>query len=96
MQKVSKHNRELAHREGKIEPIVNGYQKPISCHLYPLRATRYERFEALNYDRWSICKDACTNGMNLKVPLYKFLRQPLERKYGKEWYMELVKQIEEE
>jgi hypothetical protein len=85
---------ELAYREGKIDPIVEGYQKPISCHLYPLRATRYERFEAINYDRWSICRDACTNGMNLKVPLYKFLRQPLERKYGKEWYQELVSTIE--
>ena len=80
---------EMAQLAGKIN-----YQKPISCHLYPLRVTRYEKFEAVNYDRWYICKDACTNGMNLKVPLYKFLRQPLQRKYGKDWYDELLNIIE--
>jgi glycosyltransferase involved in cell wall biosynthesis len=87
---------EMAYLEGKIDPIAPGYQKPISCHLYPLRIKRYEQFEAVNYDRWHICKDACTNGMNLKVPLYKFLRKPLVRKYGEEWYAELVQVIEEE
>ena len=85
---------ELAHREGKIDLIAPGYQKPISCHLYPLRIKQYERFEAVNYDRWKICKDACTNGMNLQVPLYKFLRQPLIRKYGEDWYDELLAIIE--
>jgi len=81
---------ELAYLEGKI-----AYQKPISCHLYPLRIRRYERFDAVNYDRWKICKDACANGLNLEVPLYKFLKQPLERKYGVDWYKELAKNIEE-
>ena len=85
---------ELAYMEGKIDPIASGYQKPISCHLYPLRIKGYEQFEAVNYDLWHICKDACTNGMNLKVPLYKFLRQPLIRMYGEDWYSELVNIIE--
>ena len=85
---------ELAYLEGKIDPIAIGYQKPISCHLYPLRIKRYERFDAVNYDRWKICKDACANGMNLQVPLYKFLRQPLVRKYGEDWYDELLNIIE--
>ncbi len=79
---------EQAYLDGKIS-----FQKPISCHLYPLRITRYARFEAVNYDRWHICKDACTHGLNLQVPLYKFLQQPLIRKYGEEWYRELVTAI---
>ena len=80
---------ELAYLEGKSD-----FQKPISCHLYPLRIKRYERFDAVNYDRWKICKDACANGLNLQVPLYKFLRQPLVRKYGEDWYDELLTIIE--
>lgn len=82
---------EMAYNDGKID-----FRKPISCHLYPLRVKKYDQFEAVNYDRWHICKDACTNGMNLKVPLYKFLRDPLIRKYGEDWYKELVEVIEEE
>ena len=82
---------EMAQRDGKID-----YPKPMSCHLYPLRVKRYEKFEAINYDRWHICKDACTNGMNLKVPLYEFLRGPLIRKYGEGWYNKLVEVIEDE
>jgi hypothetical protein len=82
---------ELAQRDGKID-----YPKPMSCHLYPLRVKRYEKFEAVNYDRWHICKDACTNGMSLKVPLYKFLRGPLIRKYGESWYNKLIEVIEQE
>ena len=82
---------EMAYNDGKIN-----FRKPISCHLYPLRVKTYDQFEAVNYDRWHICKDACSNGMNLKVPLYKFLRDPLIRKYGEDWYAELVEVIEEE
>lgn len=82
---------EQAYLDGKI-----AFQKPISCHLYPLRIKRYEKFEAVNYDRWHICQDACSNGMNLQVPLYKFLRQPLIRKYGADWYRELTAAIEQD
>ena len=80
---------EQAYLDGKTD-----FHKPISCHLYPARVTRYETFQALNYDKWHICKDACTNGLNLKVKLYKFLRKPLERKFGVKWYEELVNLIE--
>jgi hypothetical protein len=80
---------EQAYLDGKI-----AYQKPISCHLYPIRITKYEHFDAVNYDRWSICKAACHNGKELGVPLYKFLEGPLTRKYGKEWYAKLVRLIE--
>lgn len=70
------------------------FKKPISCHLYPIRITKYENFHALNYDRWSICSDACTLGQELQVPVYKFLKEPLERAYGEEWYQQLTREIE--
>jgi Protein of unknown function (DUF3109) len=87
---------EKAYLDGKLNSISAGFQKPISCHLYPLRVTKYDQFEAVNYDRWHICKDACSNGLNLQVPLYKFLKQPLVRKYGKDWYVDLINIIEQE
>ena len=43
----------------------------------------------LAYDRWSICKPACKLGDTLTVPVYKFLKESLERKYGKRWYKQL-------
>src|SRR5690606_37877589 len=58
---------------------------PISCHLYPIRTTRYPGFDVLHYDRWHICRDACSFGAELQVPVYKFLKDPLIREYGAEW-----------
>ncbi len=81
---------EQAYLDGKIT-----FKKPISCHLYPIRINKYDEFEAVNYHRWGICSDACDLGRELKVPLYKFLKEPLIRKYGDAWYAELVRQIEE-
>lgn len=80
---------EQAYLDGKI-----GFRKPISCHLYPIRITRKKDFEAVNYHKWGICSAACAYGKSLKVPLYKFLKEPLVRKYGQDWYDELVKAIE--
>ncbi|HNP20090.1 MAG TPA: DUF3109 family protein [Fulvivirga sp.] len=82
---------EQAYLDGKTD-----WKKPISCHLYPIRATKYEEFEALNYDRWDICNPACDFGKELGVEVYKFLKEPLIRKYGETWYNELVHLIEEE
>mgnify|MGYP000859814614 CR=1 FL=1 len=75
---------EKAYLDGKIE-----WKKPISCHLYPIRVAKYSSFEALNYDRWSICSDACSLGEELKVPVFRFLKEPLIRKYGSDFYNEL-------
>jgi hypothetical protein len=75
---------EKAHKDGKID-----YKKPISCHLYPIRINKTKTYEALNYHRWGVCKPACTCGAKLNVPVYKFLKGPLVRKYGEEWYKEL-------
>ena len=70
------------------------FKKPISCHLYPIRITKYEGFDALNYDRWNICNPACDFGGKLGVKVYQFLKEPLIRKYGEGWYSELVREIE--
>ncbi|UII32522.1 DUF3109 family protein [Fulvivirga ulvae] len=82
---------EQAYLDGKIS-----FKKPISCHLYPIRSTKYDQFEALNYDRWSICSPACSLGEELQVPVYKFLKDALIRKYGEQWYNDLVQLIEAE
>ncbi|NQD69716.1 DUF3109 family protein [Sphingobacterium shayense] len=75
---------EKAFEQGEVD-----WKKPISCHLYPIRTTQYPEFEVLHYDRWHICHDACTFGKELGVPVYQFLKDPLTRKYGEEWYKEL-------
>ncbi len=75
---------EQAYLDGKIN-----WRKPISCHLYPIRITKYDGFEALNYDKWQICNAACSFGQDLGVRVYQFLKEPLIRKYGEEWYNQL-------
>lgn len=87
--KVLKCGIEQAYLAGKI-----AWKKPISCHLYPIRVTTKKDFEALNYHKWHICSPACALGKELQVPVYKFLKDPLVRKYGLEWYQELLTQIE--
>ena len=77
---------ENAYNEGKID-----FKKPISCHLYPVRINNYSEFTAVNYHKWSICNSACSLGKSLKVPVYKFLKEALIRKFGKKWFLELEK-----
>ena len=80
---------EQAYLDGKIS-----WKKPISCHLYPIRVTKYDQYDALNYNRWHICDPACQLGKSLQVPLYVFLKEALVRKYGEAWYAELIEDIE--
>ena len=76
---------EQAYNDKKIE-----WKKPISCHLYPIRLQEYSSFTAVNYHRWSpICDEACTLGKELEMPIYKFVKEALIRKFGEEWYKEL-------
>jgi hypothetical protein len=75
---------EQAYRDGIVD-----WPKPISCHLYPIRITKLKDFDALNYHKWKICEPACSCGSELDVRVYKFLKQPLIRKYGEEWYAQL-------
>lgn len=75
---------EEAYNQGEIS-----WKKPISCHLYPVRVQDYTEFSAVNYHKWEICDDACSLGEELKVPVYKFVKQALIRKFGEDWYSEL-------
>ncbi|RKD20478.1 hypothetical protein BCY91_01705 [Pelobium manganitolerans] len=79
---------EKAYEEGVID-----WKKPISCHLYPIRLTQYPEFDMLHYDRWSICAPACSFGNQHQVRVYQFLKEPLIRKYGQDWYDELEENV---
>ena len=81
---------EKAYEDGVID-----WQKPISCHLYPIRITEYSNFSAINYHEWDICSDACTLGKELGVKVYQFLKKPLIRKYGEDFYQTLSEAAEE-
>ena len=81
---IAKCSIEKAFYDGKVS-----FKKPISCHLYPLRITKYKDYEAVNYHKWEVCKPACECGAKLDVPVYKFLREPLIRKFGEDWYNKL-------
>ncbi len=72
---------EKAYLDGKID-----FQKPVSCHLYPVRIQKYDNYDAVNYEKWEICDAACALGKKGKVPLYKFVKEALTRKYGKGFY----------
>lgn len=77
---------EEAYNKGEVD-----WKKPISCHLYPIRVQDYSEFCAVNYHQWQICDDACTLGAALQVPIYKFVKEALVRKFGEDWYEELEK-----
>ena len=87
---ITKCGIEKAYEDGAVD-----WQKPISCHLYPIRVDEYRTFTALNYHKWEICSDACTLGRELKVPIYKFVKTPLIRKYGEEFYQTLCDAADE-
>ncbi|MGC6415463.1 MAG: DUF3109 family protein [Bacteroidia bacterium] len=81
---------EKAFEDGKID-----FKKPISCHLYPIRAKRYGKYTALNYQDWDICGAACQAGNMMNIPVYQFLKEPLIRKMGPEWYSEFERVAED-
>ena len=81
---------EKAFREGKTD-----FYKPVSCHLYPIRVGDYGPYKAVNYHRWDVCKAAVLLGRKENVPVYKFLREPLIRKFGEAWYKALELAAEE-
>jgi hypothetical protein len=75
---------EKAFKDNVIE-----FQKPVSCHLYPVRLRRYPEFIAVNYDRIGLCKPAIEKGIHENIQLFIFLKDPLIRKFGIDWYKEL-------
>ncbi len=63
------------------------FQKPISCHLYPIRIKKFPEYEAVNYEpRKQLCRPACKLGKKLEVPVYQFLKDALVRNYGQDFY----------
>lgn len=80
---------EQAFEEGKTD-----FRKPMSCHLYPVRIRKYKDFDAVNYDKWIICKPAIRLGNRLQTPVYRFVEQSLIRRFGKEWFIELSEAAE--
>ncbi|MDA8910324.1 DUF3109 family protein [Crocinitomicaceae bacterium] len=77
---------ETAYKSGEID-----FNKPQSCHLYPIRIKEFTEFTALNYEEWDICAPACSLGQSLKVPVYKFLQEPITRVFGSSFFHELSK-----
>lgn len=85
-QGIAKCGIEQAYTAGKTD-----FKKPLSCHLYPIRASLDRRvgMQVLNYDRWDICSAACELGRQQQLPVYRFLKEALIRKYGEAFYEEL-------
>ena len=75
---------ETAYLAGSIPNL-----KPLSCHLYPIRIKEFNNYTAINYDEWKICAPACVCGEKLSVPVYRFLKAPLIRAFGNDFYQTL-------
>jgi len=76
---------EQAYRDGKLD-----WKKPISCHLFPIKITNTKTYTMVNYEpRETLCKAACSLGKKLKMPVYQFLKEPIIRKFGEEFYQAL-------
>ena len=77
---------ERAWEDGAID-----FKKPVSCHLYPIRISENEekRFEAMNYEAWEICKAACSLGKREGMPLFRFVKEAIIRKYGADFYADM-------
>lgn len=73
---------ERAYRNGDIS-----FNKPISCHLYPIRVVELKNgFTGLNYHEWNICKDGVIKGKKEGIKLYQSLKEPIEREFGAQFY----------
>ena len=82
--KIAKCSIESAFRKNKIN-----FNKPISCHLYPIRVKKYKNFQAINVDSWHICQPACKCGTELNVPVFKFLKNAIVRSWGLIFFQQL-------
>jgi hypothetical protein len=77
---------ETLYRAGKTD-----WKKPVSCELFPLRVKTSEikGFEALDYYEWDICSPACALGKHKKLPVFRFVKNAIVRKYGEDFYHQL-------
>jgi hypothetical protein len=81
---------EMAFNAGAVD-----FRKPLSCHLFPLRVKQYSSFRAVNYEEWAICRPGVAAGVKKNSPLWAYLRDPLVRAFGEEWYGKLKWSAEE-
>ena len=81
---IAKCSIESAYKKNKVH-----FNKPISCHLYPIRVKKYESFQAINIHDWHICKPACSCGINLNIPVFKFLKEAIIRAWDEDFYNQL-------
>lgn len=78
---------EQRYREGK-----STVPKPISCHLFPIRVRESGGFVSLNYEpRPGLCDAACTLGKSLQIPVYRFLKESIIRRFGEDFYTSVEK-----
>ena len=75
---------EIAFHAGAV-----AFRKPLSCHLFPVRVKQYRDFRAVNYEEWPICRPAVAAGERIQAGLWVYLREPLLRAFGEEWYDKL-------
>jgi Protein of unknown function (DUF3109) len=83
-QRIIKCAFEQAYNDGII-----AWKKPISCHMYPITTKKglHGDYERVNYEpREKLCSPGCAFGEKLKVPVYQFLKEPIIRKYGEDFY----------
>jgi len=75
---------EKAYRDGAVP-----FNKPVSCHLYPIRIKSFDKYDAVNCDVWDICNPALLEGVHNDMSVYLFVKEALIRKYGMEWFKQL-------
>ena len=75
--------------EKTFENSEMDFIKPISCHLYPIRVSELNSYQAINYNQWNICQPACDCGIKLKVKVFRFLKKAIVRMWGNKFYAEL-------
>jgi hypothetical protein len=71
------------------EAGATSFQKPVSCHLYPIRVKNYHSLKAVNYDRWKVCDPARVNGERENLPVYRFVGEAIRRRFGEDFYQKL-------
>ena len=81
---------EKAWEDGKID-----FQKPLSCHLFPIRIKQFSGFRSVNYEELPVCSGGPEEGLREGVYVYEFLREPLIRAVGEKIYGELCKAADE-
>jgi len=80
---------EKAFLQGKID-----FRKPISCYLYPIRISKFNDYDAINYHQWDICKDARRLGKKMNISVCEFLKEPITEKFGSEMYEMLTQALQ--